>query len=107
MEETGQSPIVGGDLDAAFTALAEELRRRLLVSLLDRDRCRLASFVEDVGASDSDAEDLRTVMYHVHLPKLEQHGYVRWDRDRGRIERGPAFGEVRPLLKWVRDSRRE
>jgi hypothetical protein len=37
-------------------------------------------------------------MVHCHLPKLASTALVTWDRDTGRVSRGPKFDDIRPLL---------
>ncbi|WP_348612718.1 transcriptional regulator [Halobaculum rarum] len=38
-----------------------------------------------------------TGMKHVHLPKLEEYGFITWNRDTDEVSKGPNFEEIRPL----------
>jgi len=108
--------------DDAFDALASEYRRRLLVELLDADRKRVSALTgvsREIAAADGDLltkhlSEARTVpgadedllrAYHVHLPKLDDYGFVEWDRDDRVVTTGPRFDEVRPLLEFVAERR--
>ena len=85
-----------------FGVLTHPLRRRVLLSLLERESGTL-SVPEDLSCRGGDREDLAVPMYHVHLPKLTAAGYVEWDREAGRVRRGPAFEEIQPVLEALRD----
>lgn len=48
-----------------------------------------------------DAEEWNThqiALYHTHLPRLDDHGLIQWDREERIIEEGDWFEEVHPLL---------
>ena len=79
-------------------ALANPLRRRLLVALTNHNPQSDALTPENVHEGDEDLERLRVVMYHNHLPKLEQTGLIEWDRRTHEVVRGPRFDEIRPML---------
>lgn len=116
---TIESEAIGDD---AFDALASEYRRQLLIELLDRDRKRVSALTgtaAEIAAADEDLlakhlsgtraisgvdEDLLRA-HHVHLPKLDDYGFVEWDPDDRTVTTGPRFGEVRPLLEFVVDRR--
>ncbi len=40
-------------------------------------------------------------MQHVHLPKLEEYGFIEWDRDSHEVRKGPKFNEIQPLLELL------
>lgn len=89
--------------DTAFDALANEHRRDLLVALLDEnppDAAVHASGAVDAGALKS-KHGVQTAMYHSHLPKLVDYGFIRWNVDTQEVARGPHFGELRPLLECI------
>jgi hypothetical protein len=86
-----------------FDALANEHRRALLVALSKNDSQDVsehASVSEGRSGPISD-QRARIEMHHLHLPKLEDYGFVRWDEGTGEVTRGPQFEEIRPLLECV------
>jgi hypothetical protein len=94
--------------DTVFNALAHEQRRTLLLDVLE-------SNPQDTGVESRSGESAPTgaeqraqiAMYHTHLPTLEDYGYIEWNRDAHEVVEGPRFEEVRPLLEWVDDTRKE
>ncbi|WP_210424941.1 DUF7344 domain-containing protein [Halorussus halobius] len=46
-------------------------------------------------------------VYHNHLPKLDDLGFVSWDRETGVVAPGPQFEEIRPLLELLADNGHE
>jgi hypothetical protein len=40
-------------------------------------------------------------MFHTHLPKLEEAGFIVWHQDTNKVEKGPRFEEIRPLLELI------
>jgi predicted transcriptional regulator len=88
--------------------LENQYRRRLLVGLLDHNPQRdSVDIPEDVHVGDKELEVLNAGMYHTHLPKLEEAGFIRWDRDRHEVHKGPNFDEIRPLLELIENHRDE
>jgi hypothetical protein len=74
-----------------------DARCRTVLSTLDRDgpmqQARLAAAVvaDERGVSveavpDSDAERVLCELYHLHLPKLDRAGLLRYDAERKRVE---------------------
>lgn len=91
--------------DTIFDALANEHRRRLLVALLDdapRSAGRREAETVETGALKHETQ-VRTAMYHNHLPKLADYGYIEWNADSREIDKGPEFGEIRSLLECIRE----
>lgn len=92
-------------MDTVMDVLANEYRRRILVALLehnpqDDDDPQVPG---DIDLADEDLETLRVHMTHTHLPKLEDSGFIEWDRDSHTIRKGPQFDEIQPLLKLMRN----
>jgi len=88
-----------------FDALANEHRRRLLVALSDEnpqpDNVQSSATV-GVGVMQTE-QPVRVELYHVHLPKLEDYGFIQWNKDTGEISKGSQFSEIRPLLECIVD----
>lgn len=88
--------------DEMLDALGHSQRRRLLCALLTHNP-------QDVRwvavATDSvDEEHTRLLkMHHLHLPKLEEYGFISWNRDTHEVSKGPNFAELRPLLELLVD----
>lgn len=94
-----------GPLDRALDALADSSRRRLLLALLQQDRQGVgdAEISLHVAIRDDDVAAQQRRMVHAHLPKLEDVGFVEWDREANLVRPGPRFDDVRPLLRVLRD----
>lgn len=91
-------------MDEYFEAVANIHRRRLLVALLDHNPQRDEVTVpEDVHEGKQSLEALQIDLYHSHLPRLEEAGFVCWNRDTHQAVQGPKFDEIRPLLELMRD----
>ncbi|WP_415378899.1 GAF domain-containing protein [Halosimplex sp. TS25] len=86
-------------LDSVVDALAERPRRLVLLALLD-DTAGTGGL--DVRRTlDCDASTV--ALQHVHFPKLDQAGYVEWDREANRLSRGPAFHHIEPFLRLLEE----
>jgi len=91
--------------DNTFDALADEQRRTLLLELLESNP-QDAKIESSSGASGLTDNEKRAqiVMYHTHLPKLEDYGHIEWNRAANEVVKGPRFEEIRPLLEWIDDQ---
>ena len=92
-------------MDTILTVLENQYRRRVLVALLEhnpQDANDLKN-PSDSELADEDLETLRIHMTHTHLPKLEESGFIEWDRDTNSIRKGPKFDEIRPLLELMQN----
>lgn len=56
---------------------------------------------QDITGTDKPAIRL----YHIHLPKLAAAGFIEWDREANKVEKGPQFEEIRPLLELMEEHR--
>jgi len=90
-------------LDDALEALADHRRRRLLLSLRESESpIETVSVPEDL-ISGTPTDGVRVAYTHVHLPMLEEMGYVHWDRRHHEVSEGPQFDELGPLLDVVEE----
>jgi hypothetical protein len=102
-----------GRFDRAVDALGHQYRRRLLVALLDhnpQDDDDAQDAERALGTVEGEAEDPAGVeleLTHTHLPKLEDLGYITWNRETGKVKKGPRWDEIEPLLKLLRDHQDE
>lgn len=77
--------------------IGNQHRRHLLYELH-------SGHVENEGdvLTRSQGDDSALMLKHVHLPKLEEAGYVEWDRRSGGLSKGPRFDEIEPLLDLMK-----
>jgi hypothetical protein len=93
-----------------YEALVHPYRRRLLVAMLEADRHGVAypNPLEFAPVVQGDPGRQRRIeMAHVHLPKLDDMGVVRWDRETEELSKGPKWDEIEPLLCWMEEHRDE
>ncbi|MFC5277830.1 ArsR family transcriptional regulator [Halorubrum rubrum] len=93
--------IVSPSFDSQLDALGHVARRRLLLALLDAGSEDDRSVAFDRLADDSPEEDALLSMRHLHLPKLEERGFVAVHPERRSVRRGPRFDEISPLLELL------
>lgn len=86
-------------------AVGHGYRRRLIAALADGNPQPVSGQL-DVGSmrpqpTETHQEQAATELeiVHNHLPRLEDAGYVSWDRENGQITKGPNFAEVAALLE--------
>lgn len=91
--------------DAFFEALSNRQRRRVLRMLLEQNPRRKLVVPEAVYRGDAERQELESEMYHVHLPKLEELGFIAWDRDDRVVTPGPRFDDVTPYLQIIYEHR--
>lgn len=93
--------------DDLLDALANIQRRKLLVALLSHNPQDDESVVIDADES-ADEELTRLIqMTNVHLPKLEDYGFITWHRETNEVSKGPKFEEIRPLLELLQNHEDE
>ena len=88
--------VPSGSFDDCLRALGHGRRREVVTTLSDADA---PLSVRALAGGD---EQCRLALVHNHLPMLADGGYVDWDRDAGRVRRGPRFDEVAALLDLLR-----
>ena len=89
----------GDSLDACLTLVADRRRRRLLEHLRHNGNgeVQLDDLVDHLYEAEPAAADDRQMsrdqlaiqLFHIHLPKLADHGVVEHDHERGTIEYRP------------------
>lgn len=86
--------------DTAFRVLGDGYRRRLLHLLYEADPGeRLEVAPSDLAVEEDDVDAVTARLYHVHLPKLADAGYLGWDGGDLVVWRGPRFEEVAPVVE--------
>jgi hypothetical protein len=92
--------------------LSHGVRRRVLVAVA-RDNPRDEDDITSASVLGADVEDedvlelFQQQLYHTHLPKLDDAGFVDWDRGTGIVTRGPRFDGIEPLLRLMNDHQDE
>jgi len=89
--------------DAYLDALGDVRRRQLLTALAEEN----PQLMDHRYAEDSETEEYRIQMHHVHLPKLADRDIIDWDRQTGQITKGPEFEAIRPLIECLRQETAE
>ena len=98
-----EDQIEASSLDDVMHVLASPQRRKLLVALLDHNPQSDSPVVIADDENERDAVERLVEMEHVHLPKLEDHGFIEWDQENNEVSKGPKFEDIRPLLKLMVD----
>jgi len=90
-----------GVADEVLDALNHPIRRRLLFSLYEQGKNVRCISIHQVSGLAFEEENTQTALYHMHLPKLEEKGYVRYDGDEHTITQGPEWDQIKPLLRLI------
>lgn len=109
----GRPPTSTISLDDPHEQLGNWRRRRVLDALADRHERRIGWLSEYIAAIENDcprkhvdANQRKRVyvgLYQCHLQSLDDAGIVEFNKDRGRVERGPDFWAVR----WLQQAGRQ
>lgn len=91
--------------DACLTLLSNGHRRAVLLSMYDRGGTDADPFAVEEAVTGSIPTRVEVALNHTHLPKLEDHGVIRWDREEGTVAPGAAFEEVEPFIDGLEDRR--
>lgn len=95
-------------LDESLDVLSHPYRRRILTRLHDHNPREEVDFSADELADDADEIDRQLLeIHHRHLPKLDDAGFIDWDRKADIITRGPRFDEIAPLIELMVNHRDE
>ncbi|GAB7095371.1 hypothetical protein JCM30237_25240 [Halolamina litorea] len=91
------------ETDIRLDAVSHAARRRVLYTLLAA-RWNGSSGVSIGSIYPERGENQVVELYHLHLPKLESGGFVGVDREQDRVEVGPRFDEIVPLLDHLAED---
>lgn len=90
--------------DELFDTLANEQRRRILFDLVaQHPRDDPPVYIDAPPDGIGDRDTTSAELYHIHLPKLDDRGFVDWDRETNTVEPGDEFAEIRPILERLYD----
>lgn len=93
--------------DRTLTALSHVCRRRLLFELYREQNSGDGAAVDYTEIAPFGTETGRVRLYHVHLPKLEEFGYISWDEAEETVRTGPVWGEIEPVLELISTHHRD
>ncbi len=102
-------------LDDVHHLLQTKRRRDVLRYLRDAEGpVRLRELAEQVAAWEqgTTVDELRSderqrvyiSLYQSHLPKLDNHGIVEYDKDRGRVDSTPRTAQLEPYLEGPNET---
>lgn len=90
-------------LDELFDVLQHPYRRRILTSVQDDNPLNEAFVIDRLATREADRSQLATELYHAHLPRLAELGYINWEKERRTIRRGSNFDVIAPTLRRIRN----
>lgn len=91
--------------DRLYEVLADERRRQLLFELMEEDPQTDSPITLDTPPDTLIADEGDKIEYeHVHLPKLDNYGFIEWTPSMSCVEKGPQFDEVSPLLELLAEQ---
>lgn len=104
-----RNPLPGPSaINEVFETLSDESRRQALYYLREHDgTADIDELREHLSERTTyDTDEVRTILNHVALPKLEDCGVIDCDshRDQVRYDGGPLTTE---LLEWIGDKERK
>lgn len=98
--------VTSTSFDSHLDALGHIDRRRVLLALLHANvEGDLPVEVEQLEHATPENSPLVS-MHHVHLPKLDDYGFVDANLTHYSVTPGPRFDEIRPFLELL-DTNRE
>jgi hypothetical protein len=89
---------MGVGLEEMFDALGAVQRRRVLVELLESPEDPLRGITDPETETETEFVGDTVRMAHVHLPKLDDYGFIDWNEDADVVRTGEQFDEIEPLL---------
>lgn len=97
-------------VDTRFKLLKNSRRRKIIDYLSEHDQPTTRSELAEVIAAEENGIDVSDLgsdqrkrvyvsLYQTHLPTLKRDGVIRYDPDRGTVERGPNMDELVEYLR--------
>lgn len=96
--EVSESLLLRPGVDRILDILRKR-HRRLILLLVREETVETQADLMVRSEAKSKEEDLALI--HTHLPKLDDTGYIEWDRETGEISKGPRFEEIELLLELI------
>ncbi len=98
MSDVSESALLRPGMDRVLDTLRKHHRRMILLLLKEGTVETQADVIVRNGNEIKEGE---ISLVHTHLPKLDDAGYIEWDRETGEISKGPRFEEIEPLLELL------
>jgi len=96
--------------------LCQEQHRRIILAVLATEKRSLTvndltkAIVKQnhhtplVELSEDELRQIRTSLFHVHIPKLEHLSLIEYDQERQLVELTPQFDQLQPQLSAIIDA---
>jgi hypothetical protein len=91
-------------LDTKFFVLSNSQRRQLLHTLNEDDIYNTSTEPMNAVETNGGEREHAAALYHVHLPRLEDHGLITWNQETGDVTKGPQFDKIEPLLDTLTET---
>jgi len=93
-----ESSLFAAQIDEQLTAVSSQCRRKVLIQL---KRGEIESVPDLVSQEIDSPKQAEQRLFHTHLPKLADAGYIEWDRETGKIDQGAEFHKIIPVLELL------
>lgn len=91
-----------------FGALSHSYRREILTGLYRREESEQTSVpVDELVSTNQGHGRIDVELYHNHLPRLADAGFIRWDDGWDVVRRGPRFDDAASIIELMVDHREE
>lgn len=95
-------------LGGVFRTLSRAPRRRVLCALAEHDgRIDLNTLGEETIIDAHRWKEHKIALYHIHLPHLDDQGYINWNQERRVVEAGEQFGGVQTFVELLNRDRND
>lgn len=95
---TKRELVSSSGLDSILYLLSNRHRRLILFALRPGENKTESDLL---FRGPDETEEIEMDLVHNHLPKLEEAGYIEWDREAGEVSKGPRYEEIEPLLDLI------
>lgn len=89
------------EIDRGLRVLSSTCCRRLLFELYEKMETGEGDSVDYSDTTLCLTSESRLLLHHVHLPKLEEYGYIKWNKTEETVQKGPQWKEVEPFLNLI------
>ncbi|MEF8806659.1 DUF7344 domain-containing protein [Natronomonas sp.] len=96
--DVSESLLLRPGMDRILDILRKRNRRLILLLLKEGT---VETHTDLMIRGENKTKEVGIALRHTHLPKLEDTGYIEWDRETGEISKGPRFEEIVPLLELI------